>query len=114
MANSDNSPVNLGTFQAHHQTNCKVGLSSSILKIRQSPFAKHFELLTQEIMRSNKKRTKCVCYFHGKVKEERLTANWFSVIKIFKTKSFFFSNKINIKHGGFCTGSPCSPQGTPK
>ena len=62
-------------------------LSSSILKIRRNPFGatrqklspKHFELLTQgthlaEITRSDKKCTKCVCYFYGKVKEERITA----------------------------------------
>ena len=39
---------------------------------------KHFELLTQgthvsEIIRSNKKCAKCVCYFYGKVREEIIT-----------------------------------------
>ena len=43
-----------------------------------------------EITRSNKKCTKCVCYFYGKVKGERITATSFSVIQYIKNEEFLF------------------------
>ena len=48
-----------------------------------------------DIIRSNKKCIQCVGYFYGNMKEERITATQFSVRK---TKCFFFSKRINIKH----------------
>ena len=76
---------------------------------------KHFELLTQGTHVSwnytvKQKCTKCVFYFYGKVKEERITITQFSLIE---TKRFFFQKGQVLNMSGFCTGSLCSTQGTP-
>ena len=50
-----------------------------------------------EITRSNKKCTKCVCYFYGKLKEKRIIATWLYKRGVFLFYCLFFE-RININH----------------